>query len=113
MRPYVGRAFRMGVPILAGTDMLERRGESLLDELDRLVRAGLSPRQALAAATVDPHRLTGRGPGPIRAGGEGSLIVVDGDPTTDIANVRRLSLVVLRGGVVAPEAGARPSPMPR
>jgi len=102
MRPLVGRAFRAGVPILAGTDLLEARGQGLLDELDRLVRAGLTPRQALAAATVTPHGLVGRGPGPIRPGGEASLIVVDGDPIAEIANVRRLSLVVLRGRMIDP-----------
>ena len=102
MRPLVGRAFRAGVPILAGTDLLERRGEGLLDELDRLVQAGLTPRQALAAATVNPFGLTGRGPGPIRPGGEASLIVVAADPLADIANVRRISLIVLRGRVIDP-----------
>jgi len=100
LRPLVGRAFRAGVPILAGTDLLEEAGEGLLAELERLVAAGLSAREALAAATVNAHGLTGRGPGPIRPGGEASMIVLDADPLADIANVRRLRLVVLDGRVL-------------
>lgn len=105
MAPMVGLALRLGVPILAGTDLMENRGAGLHDELDRLVRAGLTPRQALAAATVEAHRVAGRGPGPIRPGGEASLIVVAGDPTVDIANLRRLELVVLRGRIIPPRSG--------
>lgn len=97
MRPLVGRAARAGVPILAGTDLFVGRGQALLDELDRLVAAGLSPREALAAATTSPYGLTGRGPGPIRPGGEASLIVLRADPLARIENVRTLSGVLLRG----------------
>jgi imidazolonepropionase-like amidohydrolase len=107
MRPYVARAFRAGVPILAGTDLLDARGAGLLDELERLVAAGLTPRQALAAATVNPHALTGRGPGAIRPGGEASLLVVDGDPLADIGNLRRLRTIILRGRLLEPAATAR------
>jgi imidazolonepropionase-like amidohydrolase len=107
MRPLVGRALRAGVPILAGTDLLERRGEGLVDELDRLVRAGLTARQALAAATTGPFSLTRRGPGPIRRGGEASLLVLDADPLLDIANIRRLRTVMLRGRIVEPGEARR------
>ncbi len=97
MRPFVGRAFRVGVSILAGTDLLERRGAGLHDELDRLVQAGLSSRQALAAATTNAFRLTQRGPGSIKPGHEASLIVVAANPLTAIANLRRLNIVFLKG----------------
>jgi len=97
MRPFVARAARAGVPILAGTDLLARRGAGLLDELDQLVAAGLTPRQALAAATTTAHSLAGRGPGPIRAANEASFLILDGNPLTDIAKVRLLRGVVLRG----------------
>jgi imidazolonepropionase-like amidohydrolase len=101
MSPLVGRAARAGVPILAGTDLLDRRGAGLLDELDQLVAAGRTPRQALAAATTSPFRLTGRGPGPIRAGQEASFLILDGNPLTNVANVRLLWAVVLRGRPLA------------
>jgi len=105
MSPLVARAARAGVPILAGTDLLERRGAGLLDELDQLVAAGLTPRQALAAATATPFRLTGRGPGPIRTGREASFLILDADPLANVANVRLLRGVVLRGRQL--ERGAR------
>lgn len=102
MRPLVLRAARSGVPILAGTDLFEGRGQGLIDELARLVAAGLSPREALAAATTSAFRLTGRGPGPIRAGGEASFILLRANPLDDIANVGRLSSVLLRGRLLDP-----------
>jgi imidazolonepropionase-like amidohydrolase len=105
MAPLVALAHRLGVPILAGTDLMESRGAGLHDELDRLVRAGLTPRQALAAATTSAFAVTGRGPGPIRPGGEASLIAVAGDPTEDIASLRRLQLVVLGGRLIPPRNG--------
>jgi imidazolonepropionase-like amidohydrolase len=105
MAPLVGLAHRLGVPILAGTDLMEARGAGLHDELDRLVRAGLTPRQALAAATTSAFAVAGRGPGPIRPGGEASLIAVAADPAEDIANLRRLRLVVLRGRLIPPRNG--------
>lgn len=97
LRPHVLRAFRAGVPILAGTDLFASPGAGLLDELDRLVASGLTPRQALAAATSNPHRLFGRGPGAIRAGGEASLLVLRADPTRDLAALRTIERIVLRG----------------
>jgi imidazolonepropionase-like amidohydrolase len=108
MRPLVGRAARADVPILAGTDLLAARGAGLLDELDRLVAAGLSPREALAAATTTAFRLAGRGPGPIRPGGEASLIVLRANPLATIENVRALSGVLLRGRWLG-EAELRPA----
>lgn len=101
MKPLVARAVAAGVTLLAGTDeAAAARGPALLDELARLVAAGLSPRQALAAATVNAHRVAGRGPGPIRAGGEATFLVLDADPLLDIANVRRLHALLLRGRVI-------------
>ena len=104
MRPLVARAARAGVPILAGTDLLGQRGQGLHDELARLVAAGLSPREALAAATTNAFRLTGRGPGPIRGGAEASFIVLSANPLDDIGNVRRLTMVALRGRLLDPAA---------
>jgi imidazolonepropionase-like amidohydrolase len=104
MRPLVLRAARAGVPILAGTDLMERRGQGLLDELSRLVAAGLTPREALAAATTSPRAVAGRGPGAIRVGEEASFIVLRGNPLERIENVAALSLVLLRGRLI--EAGA-------
>jgi imidazolonepropionase-like amidohydrolase len=108
LKPIVGRASKAGVKILAGTDRLHgNRGEALLDELDRLGEAGLTPREILGAATTNAFDLNQRGPGPIVPGGEASLLVVDGNPLVDIRSLRRLSGVVLRGQLLGPEELAR------
>ena len=97
MQPLVGRASRIGVRVLAGTDLFDADGIALLQELERLVQAGLSPRQALAAATENARAAAGRGPGRIARGEEASLLIVDADPRANIANLRQLSALILRG----------------
>lgn len=100
LRPLVAQAAATGVRILAGSDLSDRQGTALVDELDRLVRAGLSPRQALAAATINARIANGRGPGFIAVGEEASLLVLEADPTAKIGNLRRLTSVILRGRVL-------------
>lgn len=97
LRPQVARAARAGTCILAGTDLVEERGAGLLDELDRLVVAGLTPRQALTAATTNAFALVGRGPGPIVAGGEASFLICVGDPRDDLVHLRTAPEFVFRG----------------
>ncbi len=83
-----------GVDILAGTDVSEpmpmlgglAHGASLHMELQLLVRAGFTPVEALRAATSVPARafgLTDRGR--VAVGARADLVLVDGDPTTDIS----------------------------
>ncbi|MFC7564468.1 amidohydrolase family protein [Actinomadura namibiensis] len=89
------------MPILAGTDAPIRanaNGVSMLAELAHLVRAGLSPRAALAAATSAPARefgLTDRGR--IAPGLRADLLLVDGDPTTDITDLRAITAIWKNG----------------
>lgn len=84
-----------GVPILAGTDAGNPAtwyGLSMHRELDLLVKAGLTPAQALTAATSAParaFRLADRGR--IAAGLKADLLLVDGDPTVDIAAVHDIA----------------------
>jgi imidazolonepropionase-like amidohydrolase len=95
---------RRQVPILVGTDAPvpgQTYGASLHGELALLVRAGLTPLQALAAATSSParaFRLSDRGR--IRPGLRADLVLVEGDPTKDILATRRIALVWKRGIVV-------------
>lgn len=97
-RAMVGRANAAGVAVLAGTDVVEQPGVALLDELDLLVASGLTPRQALRAATTTAAGAAGRPElGQITAGAPASFLVLDADPGADIRNVRTLSMVVLRG----------------
>ncbi|MQA96376.1 MAG: amidohydrolase family protein [Streptosporangiales bacterium] len=77
-----------GVTILAGSDASNpgtAHGVTLHQELRRLVGAGLTPREALTAATAAPARCFGLDDrGGIRPGLRADLVLVDGDPTTDI-----------------------------
>lgn len=100
IKPLVLKASRAGVPILAGTDVLERQGDMLLTELERLVEVGFSPREALAAATTAPRDLTGRGPGRIAQDEEASLLLLNKNPLDDIRNLRLLKSVILRGRLI-------------
>lgn len=106
----VGEMHRAGVPIMLGTDtgtcgMFP--GFSVHDELKRLVDAGLSPREALRAATVEPARFLGVRSGQVAPGHAADLVVLDADPLRDIANTRQLSGVVVRGRYIGPEERTR------
>lgn len=101
MKLLAARIFKAGVPILAGTDVLERHGDMLLLELERLVEIGMTPRQALAAATTTAaEAVLHHGTGRIEAGAPAMFLVLDADPTTDIRNLRALSAVVLSGRLI-------------
>ena len=84
-----------GVPILCGTDAPNpgtTHGASMHDELALLVAAGLTPAEALTAATAGPaaaFRLSDRGR--IAAGLRADLVLVDGDPTADITRTRHIA----------------------
>ena len=89
------------VPILAGTDCPNpgtTHGASLHQELEFLVHAGLTPTEALAAATSAPARcfhLEDRGR--IEVGKRADLILVEGDPTTDIKATRQITKIWKQG----------------
>ena len=93
-----------GVPILAGTDAGNpgtAHGASLHGELALLVAAGLSPQQALAAATAEPARRFGLADrGRIAAGQRADLVLVDGDPTHDIEATRAIAAIWKNGAPV-------------
>ncbi|HXV86657.1 MAG TPA: amidohydrolase family protein [Gemmatimonadales bacterium] len=73
-------------------------GASLHDELVLLVRAGLTPREALLAATRDAARVAGvDSVGGVRAGMVADFLVLAASPLDDIANTRRIERIVVRG----------------
>ncbi|MEV0184721.1 amidohydrolase family protein [Streptomyces sp. NPDC050625] len=95
-----------GVDLLAGTDVSMplpflgglAHGASLHHELQYLVRAGLTPAQALRAATATPARRFGLGDrGRIAEGLRADLLLVDGDPTTTITDTLNTRAVWRRG----------------
>jgi hypothetical protein len=99
-----GQAHRRGVKILAGTDAPDPHafyGSGLHDELDELVKAGLTPGEALRTATLNPARFLGleASHGSIDAGKSAELVLLDGNPLENIRNVRRIEAVVARDRV--------------
>jgi imidazolonepropionase-like amidohydrolase len=90
-----------GVRILAGTDCDNpgtAHGVSIHRELALLVAAGLSPKEALAAATSEAALAFGLSDrGRIAPGLRADLVLVEGDPTEDIATTRRIAGVWKRG----------------
>jgi hypothetical protein len=73
-------------------------GISLHTELEMLVRLGLSPREALAAATNNYALQFGWNElGLIAPGRRADILVVDGDPTVSIWNARRISTLIVDG----------------
>lgn len=97
----VRRLHAAGVPILAGTDAGNpgtAHGASLHGELALLVEAGLSPSQALAAATSLPARHFGlHDRGRIAPRQRADLVLVEGDPTIDIHATRAIVAVWKNG----------------
>jgi imidazolonepropionase-like amidohydrolase len=91
-----------GVPILAGTDAPNpgtAHGVSLHRELELLVAAGLTPVEALVAATAAPAAAFGlKDRGRIAPGLRADLLLVDGDPTRDITATRSIA-TIWKGGV--------------
>ncbi|XHS76848.1 CIA30 family protein [Burkholderiaceae bacterium UC74_6] len=83
-----------GVPILAGTDAGNpgtAHGASLHGELALLVQSGLTPAEALSAATAEPARIFGlKDRGQIAVGRRADLLLVEGDPTKDITTTRAI-----------------------
>jgi imidazolonepropionase-like amidohydrolase len=98
---YVARAHGAGVQIVAGSDVATDPGPALLRELELLVEAGLSPREALRSATTTPAGLLHRPDlAAIAPGAQASLLILNADPTQDIRALRELNTVVLRGNVL-------------
>ena len=101
-RDNLVRAWRAGVPLVTGSDagnMLVFHGPTVHRELQLWVDAGIPPAAALQAATYNAAKLLradGR-IGLVKAGYSANLLVVDGDPTKDVAATERISLVVLKG----------------
>ena len=97
----VRRLHAAGVPILAGTDAPNpntAHGVSMHEEILRLAEAGLDPAAALAAATSAPARAFGLDDrGRVAPGLRADLILVEGDPGSDLTATRAIAAIWKNG----------------
>ena len=107
-RTMVPQMQAAGVTVLAGSDSgafnsYTYPGASLHDELTLLVQAGLTPAQALRAATLSGATFMGVAArsGSIAVGKDADLLLLRANPLADITNARRIAAVVARGRVYA------------
>lgn len=95
-----GAAHRAGVKLLAGTDYIVA-GLDLHRELEQLVLAGLSPRDALFTATAAPaeYYAMSESYGTVAAGKTADLLLLDANPLEDIRNTQRIHAVIFNGNL--------------
>ena len=97
-----------GVPIVMGTDagnIGTVHGPAVFREMALMQQAGLTPLQVLRAATVNGARAARRetAAGKIERGAPADLVLLDADPTADIANTSRIALVIRNGTMFDPD----------
>ncbi len=100
-RQATGLMHEAGVTLIAGTDagiFINLPGRSMTRELELLVQSGLSPYEALQAATVTPSMVFGlEDRGMIVPGLRADLMLVSGDPLSDISSVEFPTAVMANG----------------
>ena len=104
-----GKAHHAGVKILTGTDANDTYvfpGFSLHDELQELVKAGLTPMESLQTATLNPAEYFGRSDeyGSIAPGKVADMVLLDANPLEDISNTEQIRAVIQGGNVYTREA---------
>ena len=102
----IRRALAIGVKVVAGTDAGGHGHPANAGELECLVQAGMTPMQALQAATGWAAECLGQEAelGTVAPGKLADLVVVAGDPLADIAllrDIRRIALVIKDGEIAA------------
>jgi len=97
-----------GGKVVAGTDAANQMivpGESLIRELELLVRAGFSNTDALFAATRDAALLLGADSlGALAPGRKADLLILDRDPIVEIGNLRSIQQVMVRGHLMSTDS---------
>lgn len=96
------RLHQAGITLVAGTDHIA--GLVLHSEVIAYARAGLTPGEALRIATYNGAKVSGTlgDRGEILPGRRADLLLVDGDPTRNIDDLRRIALVLTQGAVLHP-----------
>jgi imidazolonepropionase-like amidohydrolase len=94
---------KAGVPIVAGTD---GSGMELVRELELYVAAGFTPAEALQCATINTAHLVGADgyTGSIVVGKNADLVLVEGDPSKNIGDLRHTKVVMMDGKLMDADA---------
>ncbi len=111
LRENLRRLHASGVPIALGTDMWAFPGLGASIEMDLFVKAGLSPLEAIRAATQTSARSLGIAGdrGTLELGKRADFLVLSDDPLASVLNVRRIEEIYKRGGRVGPPTAIVPS----
>jgi len=99
----VGMMQKDGIGLLAGTDLPpDSKSGTLQDELAYMVDAGLTPMQALQAATCNAAKFLGKlnEVGSIQRGKLADLVLLSANPLENIRNTERITVVISRGRLV-------------
>jgi imidazolonepropionase-like amidohydrolase len=102
--PLFGRLLNLfsnyGIPIVAGTD----NEGTIPDEIQTYVQLGMSPLNALRAATVVPAEIMGatQQSGSLEKGKNGDLLILDENPLTNISTLKKITTVIKGQYVVRP-----------
>ena len=91
----MGRLHEAGVIIALGTDGNTPWGPHI--EIEDMVVSGMSPMDAIMAATRNSADFLRMDSGTLEAGKSADLLVLDANPLDDITNTRAISAVYLRG----------------
>ena len=111
-------AIQIGVKIALGTDQFPFEPNdgttATIREAQYYVQAGMTPLQALRAATIEPATLLGAADrlGTIEKGKQADLLLLDADPTQDITALRTIRLVMKAGKVYRDELPGAPAVSP-
>ncbi len=113
MLKFVGMAKRAGAHIVTGSHSSvphAERGWAYQREMELLVESGLTPMQAIQAATMENARFFRIADrlGSIEDGKLADLLLVEGDPSKDIAAMRRIKRVMLNGNWIMPGSQTKP-----
>jgi imidazolonepropionase-like amidohydrolase len=112
MEAFVGLANKAGAKIVVGSHSdvpHAKRGWAYQRELELLVESGLTPMQAIVAGTMENARyfhISDR-LGSVQAGKLADLVLVEGDPSRNISDMRRIKRVMLNGAWQQAESESR------
>ncbi|MDO6416786.1 amidohydrolase family protein [Sphingomonas sp. BIUV-7] len=105
-----GRAYKAGVKIALGTDLTGLGDRNKAEEFALLVKAGLTPMDAIFAGTRNAAELIGapQDIGSVQAGRYADIVAVDGDPLADITTLQHVGFVMKGGDVLKRDGAMQP-----